>query len=72
MLIESFFVLLISKLEAGDYTYSGMHDQGPLYPKPKESGPYALLLSCTKQANAHSDTLLTEIIENQKKNKKKR
>ena len=43
-----------------------MHDQGPLDPKPKESGPYALLLSCVKEANKHSDKVLTEIIESQK------
>ena len=52
--------------EAGSYTYSGMHDQGPL-PPPKEGGPMATLIGCVQQAKRDNDKYLTEIIEHEKK-----
>mmetsp|Transcript_17193 Transcript_17193/g.21007 ORF Transcript_17193/g.21007 Transcript_17193/m.21007 type:complete len:160 (+) Transcript_17193:271-750(+) len=51
---------------SGDYSYSGMHDHGPL-PKPNENGDFAQLIGMVNQAKKHSDTLLTQIIENEKK-----
>mmetsp|Transcript_18498 Transcript_18498/g.24271 ORF Transcript_18498/g.24271 Transcript_18498/m.24271 type:complete len:125 (+) Transcript_18498:164-538(+) len=54
-----------TKPQAGDYTYSGMHDQGPL-PPPKEGGDMALLIGCVQEAKKHSDNFLTEVIKKEK------
>mmetsp|Transcript_14523 Transcript_14523/g.20503 ORF Transcript_14523/g.20503 Transcript_14523/m.20503 type:complete len:125 (-) Transcript_14523:9-383(-) len=53
------------KPQAGDYAYSGMHDQGQL-PPPKEGGDMALLIGCVQTAKKHSDTFLTEVIKKEK------
>uniref|UniRef100_A0A7S0C2U4 Uncharacterized protein n=1 Tax=Proboscia inermis TaxID=420281 RepID=A0A7S0C2U4_9STRA len=50
----------------GDFTYSGMHDHGPL-PILKEGGPFSTLIGCVKRARDSSDELLTNIIESEKK-----
>lgn len=54
-----------SKPKAGDTSYSGMHDHGPLVP-PKEGGIFAQLLSCIDAAKSESDKLLTQIIEEER------
>lgn len=53
------------KRPAGDESYSGMHDQGPLPPL-REGGSMALLLECVQQAKAFNDQYLTEVIASQK------
>jgi len=54
------------KPEPGDYSYSGMHDNGPL-PTLKEGGSYSELIGCVNEASKNSDTLLTKLIKEQKK-----
>jgi hypothetical protein len=54
------------KRPAGDDSYSGMHDQGPLPPL-KEGGSMAMLLSCAQEAKKFNDQYLTEMIAAQKK-----
>mmetsp|Transcript_24280 Transcript_24280/g.37419 ORF Transcript_24280/g.37419 Transcript_24280/m.37419 type:complete len:104 (-) Transcript_24280:388-699(-) len=56
------------KLEPGDFSYSGMHDQG-LLPAMKEGGPYALLIGCVDEAQKSSNELLTSIIQDEKAKK---
>lgn len=51
--------------QAGDYTYTGMHDQGPL-PEPRQGGSMAKLIACVQQAKATNDEFLTSVIENEK------
>lgn len=58
-------LLLLLKPEAGDYSYTGMHDHGPL-PAPKEGGDFALLIGCVQQAKQHSDAFMTDIMKNEK------
>lgn len=53
------------KPQPGDYTYSGMHDHGPL-PLPKEGGPFAQLIGFVNAAKKASDRYLTELIEREK------
>ena len=57
----------ISKPEPGDFTYSGMHDHGPL-PKPKEGGPFAHLIGLCLEAKRYSNKFLTDVIEKEKQN----
>lgn len=47
--------------DAGDYSYSGMHDHGVL-PKLKEGGDFSLMIGLANEARKHSDELLTRII----------
>eukprot|EP00566_Odontella_aurita_P028821 CAMPEP_0113553364 /NCGR_PEP_ID=MMETSP0015_2-20120614/15573_1 /TAXON_ID=2838 /ORGANISM="Odontella" /LENGTH=144 /DNA_ID=CAMNT_0000454427 /DNA_START=15 /DNA_END=449 /DNA_ORIENTATION=- /assembly_acc=CAM_ASM_000160 len=49
----------------GSYTYSGMHDHGPMIP-PKEGGGVAALVGFANAARKASDKYLTEIIEEEK------
>ena len=49
------------KPEAGDYGYSGVHDQGAL-PPPREGGPMALLIACVQEAKNANDEYLTRAI----------
>ena len=58
------------KPKDGDYTYSGMHDHGPLEPKPKEGGPFHILIGLVNEARSSSDELLTNVIEDEKKMRK--
>ena len=51
--------------QPGDYTYSGMHDHGPL-PLPKEGGQFAQLIGFVNAAKKASDRYLTELIEREK------
>lgn len=53
------------KPEAGDYSYSGMHDHGPL-PPPKEGGEFAQIIGLVNAAKKQSDSYLTELIEKEK------
>ena len=54
-----------SKPEPGDYSYSGMHDQGPL-PKLKQGGQFAQIIGLVNAAKKASDAYLTEVIEKEK------
>ena len=54
-----------TKPEPGDFTYSGVHDQGPL-PLPKEGGKFAQIIGFVNAAKNASDKYLTEVIENEK------
>ena len=54
-----------SKPEPGDYSYSGMHDQGPL-PELKEGGQFAQIIGLVNAAKKASDAYLTEVIEKEK------
>ena len=58
------------KRPAGDESYSGIHDQGPLPPL-REGGSMALLLQCAQQAKAFNDEYLTEVISAQTKSETK-
>ena len=49
------------KPQGGDYSYSGMHDHGPL-PPPKEGGDFAKLVGMVNEAKKSSDNLLTKLI----------
>lgn len=60
---------LPTKRDAGDYSYSGRHDHGPLPPL-KEGGPLAILLACTQSAKDFNDGYLTEVIAKQQKSEK--
>lgn len=51
--------------QAGDYTYSGVHDQGVL-PDMREGGPMAKLIACVQQAREANDEYLTKLIEAEK------
>lgn len=51
--------------EAGDYSYSGMHDHGPL-PAPKEGGDIAQLIGCVEATKRFSDEFLTDVIKKEK------
>ena len=53
------------KPEPGDYSYSGMHDHGPL-PQPKEGGQFAQIVGLVNEAKKASDSYLTEVIEKEK------
>jgi hypothetical protein len=55
------------KPQPGDFTYSGMHDSGPLVP-PKEGGYMAQLLSYVQAAKNLNDQYMTNIIDNNEKN----
>eukprot|EP00551_Chaetoceros_affinis_P013940 CAMPEP_0203690780 /NCGR_PEP_ID=MMETSP0091-20130426/3139_1 /ASSEMBLY_ACC=CAM_ASM_001089 /TAXON_ID=426623 /ORGANISM="Chaetoceros affinis, Strain CCMP159" /LENGTH=142 /DNA_ID=CAMNT_0050561049 /DNA_START=26 /DNA_END=454 /DNA_ORIENTATION=- len=62
------------KPQGGDYSYSGMHDHGPL-PLPKEGGNFAKLIGMVDEARKHSNNILTKIIQEQNeasKDKKKK
>jgi hypothetical protein len=50
---------------AGDFTYSGVHDHGPL-PIPSEGGPMSSLISFVTEAKKANDEFLTQLIENEK------
>ncbi|KAG7374829.1 hypothetical protein IV203_013924 [Nitzschia inconspicua] len=54
--------------QPGDYSYSGMHDQGPL-PDLKQGGPMALLLRCVEGAKEYNNSFLTTLIEEEKEQK---
>ncbi len=54
-----------SQPDAGDYSYSGMHDHGPL-PPPIEGGDVALLIGCVDAAKRCSDEFLTNVIKKEK------
>mmetsp|Transcript_7487 Transcript_7487/g.15506 ORF Transcript_7487/g.15506 Transcript_7487/m.15506 type:complete len:160 (+) Transcript_7487:54-533(+) len=54
------------KPAAGDYSYGGYADHGPLFPAPREGGPYATLLARVLAARNHSDKYLTEVIGEEK------
>jgi hypothetical protein len=54
-----------TKPEPGDYSYSGMHDHGPL-PAPKEGGQFAQIIGLVSAAKKASDAYLTELIEREK------
>ncbi|KAG7348778.1 hypothetical protein IV203_011375 [Nitzschia inconspicua] len=54
--------------QPGDYSYSGMHDQGPL-PDLKQGGPMALLLGCVEGAKEYNNSFLTTLIEEEKEQK---
>ena len=56
------------KPEPGDYSYSGMHDHGPL-PAPKEGGQFAQMIGLVSAAKKASDEYLTQIIEKEKEAK---
>ncbi len=56
----------LSKPENGDYSYSGMHDHGPLYPPPKEGGIFAMMIRYVDEARKGSNQYLTQIIEKEK------
>ena len=53
------------KPEPGDYSYSGMHDHGPL-PPPKEGGQFAQIIGLVSAAKKASDEYLTAVIEKEK------
>jgi hypothetical protein len=53
------------KPNPGDYSYSGMHDHGPL-PFPKEGGQFAQIIGFVDAAKKASDKYLTEVIEKEK------
>jgi hypothetical protein len=54
------------KRPAGDDSYCGLHDQGPLPPL-KEGGPMAVLLACTQRAKKFNDDYLTNAMAAQRK-----
>jgi hypothetical protein len=51
--------------EAGDFSYSGMHDDGPL-PALREGGVMSQLIACVQKAKETNDEYLTGIIEEEK------
>ena len=53
------------KPDPGDYSYSGMHDHGPL-PPPREGGKFAQIVGFVNAAKKASDKYLTEVIEKEK------
>lgn len=59
-----------SQPDAGDYSYSGMHDHGTL-PKLKEGGEFSLMIGLVNEARKHSDELLTRIIKEEQNEGKK-
>jgi hypothetical protein len=50
----------------GDYSYSGVHDQGSL-PGLKQGGQMAQLLGCTEAAKEFNNTFMTTLLEQEKK-----
>ena len=54
------------KPKPGDYSYSGMHDHGPL-PPPREGGQFAQIIGFVNAAKKASDAYLTDVIEKEKK-----
>ena len=69
MKVSSFLLFSLgffAQPHAGDYAYSGMHDQGPL-PAPREGGPMAQLIACVQQAKQTNDEFLTQVIQDEKK-----
>jgi len=60
----SYYIYCI-KPEPGDYSYSGMHDHGPL-PQPKEGGNFSQIIGLVNEAKKASDLYLTEVIEKEK------
>ena len=50
---------------AGDFSYSGMHDDGPL-PALQEGGVMSQLIACVQKAKETNDEYLTGIIEEEK------
>mmetsp|Transcript_2129 Transcript_2129/g.3660 ORF Transcript_2129/g.3660 Transcript_2129/m.3660 type:complete len:158 (+) Transcript_2129:49-522(+) len=53
------------KPDPGDYSFSGMHDHGPL-PPPREGGKFAQIVGFVNAAKKASDKYLTEVIEKEK------
>ena len=53
------------KPDPGDYSYSGMHDHGPL-PLPTEGSQFAQIIGFVDAAKKASDKYLTEVIEKEK------
>ena len=64
--LSSLFLPL--QLEPGDYSYSGMHDDGPL-PAPKEGGLWNQMISNVQAAKRFSDEYMTNIINQEKATK---
>ena len=56
------------KPEPGDFSYSGMHDQGPL-PELREGGDIAVLLGCAQHGKTFNDEFLTKAIQDEKKSR---
>jgi hypothetical protein len=57
---------MATKPEAGDDSYSGMHDQGPL-PALREGGDIALLVGCANKGKEFNDDFLTKAIQEERK-----
>jgi hypothetical protein len=53
------------KPDPGDYSYSGMHDHGPL-PPPTEGGQFAQIIGFVNAAKNASDAYLSDVIEKEK------
>jgi hypothetical protein len=51
--------------QAGDYSYSGMHDDGTI-PAPLEGGVMSQLIACVQKAKQTNDEYLTGIIQEEK------
>ena len=68
-----FHCIDFSQPQAGDYSYAGMHDTGPLVPPLETTAaltaggrPAAYLIASVQQAKEYNDSYLTQWIENEK------
>jgi hypothetical protein len=59
------FASIYTQPQAGDYSYSGMHDDGPL-PAPHEGGVMSQLIACVQKAKQTNDEYLTGVIQEEK------
>jgi hypothetical protein len=65
-LFELYFIAFIyTQPQAGDYSYSGMHDDGPI-PAPQEGGVMSQLIACVQKAKETNDEYLTGVIQEEK------